>query len=340
VDYQVANRTSFLTLTLLTVIGLNTGRATAQQGPQFGLPLNCSGDAPCFVQNLVDIDRGKGILDPFCNAATFDKHKGTDIRLPNIAAMQRWGDILSIADGVVTATRGNMADRLWQTKADQKRFKGRECGNGVAINHGKINGVEYTSQFCHMARRSITVRAGDQVKRGDKIGAMGLSGATQFPHIHVSIRRNGKVVDPFTGQSPGANCHDIDTSGTLFSAAALDRLQSMRSEHLIEDGFANGPVDGTQLLLGDIQPPTRNGSLVYFTKFINLKKDDFIRLSISGPDGEFARSQTKPLDRKKSTLTSYVGRKTPPKPGFYQGTAELIRKGEIITSHKSRIIGF
>ena len=178
-DYQVANRTSFLTLTLLTVIGLSTGRATAQQGPQFGLPLNCSGDAPCFVQNLVDIDRGKGILDPFCNAATFDKHKGTDIRLPNIAARQRWGDILSIADGVVTATRGNMADRLWQTKADQKRFKGRECGNGVAINHGKINGVEYTSQFCHMARRSITVRAGDQVKRGDKIGAMGLSGADQ-----------------------------------------------------------------------------------------------------------------------------------------------------------------
>ena len=167
-----------------------------------------------------------------------------------------------------------------------------------------------------------------------------MSGATQFPHIHVSIRRDGKVVDPFTGQRPGTKCQNSDTTGTLFSASALSRLQAIGFRHLIEDGFAGGPVDGNQILRGDVPPSTKNGPLVYFTKFINLKKGDYVRLQISGPGGEYARSQTKPLDRKKSTFTAYTGRKTPPKSGLYQGRAELVRNGKVITSHKSKIKSF
>ena len=339
-DYQVANKKSRLALAFFagTVAGIEP--SSAQQGPRFDLPINCAGEIPCFVQNLVDMDIGPGIQDPFCNAATFEKHKGTDIRLPNIKDMQRWGDIIAMADGVVTATRSSMPDHLWETDADQKRFKGKECGNGVAINHGRIAGSEYSTQYCHMARGSITVRSGDRVKRGDKVGRMGLSGATQFPHIHFSIRRNGKVVDPFTGQPQGVNCQNIDTSTTLFTAPALKRLKAEGFHNVIEDGFANGPVDGKQILIGNIQPPTQAGPFVYFAKFINLKKGDFIRLNILGPNGEYARSQTKPLNRKKSTFTAYVGRKKPPSPGLYRGKAELIRNGKVIMSHTSKVKSF
>ena len=313
----------------------------AQDKPQFSLPIDCTGDAPCFLQNLVDMIAGPGVGDPFCNAVTFNAHKGTDIRLPNLADMQRWGDILAMAEGVVTGTRDSMADRLWQTDADRNLFKGRECGNGIAINHGRFSGATYSTQYCHMELGSVTVRKGDRVKRGDKIGRMGLSGATQFPHIHFSIRRDGKVLEPFTGLPLGANCQETpDTGGTLFSAEALNLLQGARDRLLIEDGFANNGVSGRQVLLGQVQPPTKDGPLVYFVKYINLRKGDLIRLHITGPDGEYARSETKPLDRRKSTYTAYVGRRTPPKPGLYQGHSELIRDGKVIRSHKSKIKSF
>ncbi|MEP1207038.1 MAG: M23 family metallopeptidase [Rhizobiaceae bacterium] len=311
--------------------------AAAQQGPAFDLPMNCSGDTPCFVQNLVDMDKGPRLRDPFCHAATFNKHKGTDIRLPRIADMRQWGDILAMADGVVTATRDSQPDRLMESQADRKRIRGRECGNGVAINHGRIDGRTYTAQYCHMENGSIVVNPGERVKRGQKIGLMGLSGATEFPHIHVSVRRDGIVVDPFTGSPAGTRCKAADTSGSLFSADALKRLQNGGFQHLLEDGFAGGQVNGKQVLKGTYKRPTLSSPLVYFAKYINLRKGDFIRLSITGPGGEYARSQTKPLDRKKSTYTAYVGRKRPPKPGIYRGQAELIRNGRVIHSHKSKL---
>lgn len=40
------------------------------------------------------------------------------------------------------------------------------------------------------------VRAGDQVRAGDVLGAVGLTGITTGPHLHFSIRRGAEPVDP------------------------------------------------------------------------------------------------------------------------------------------------
>ncbi|NKB52281.1 MAG: peptidoglycan DD-metalloendopeptidase family protein [Rhizobiaceae bacterium] len=336
-DYQGTIRTSLMTLVVLSSATFGLGHATAQNGPGFDLPMNCSGDAPCLVQNLVDMDTGPGQQDPFCDRATFDTHKGTDIRVPNIADMQRWGDILAMADGVVKATRSNMDDRLWLTDADKARFKGRECGNGLLIDHGRFDGARFTTQLCHMARNSISVRAGDSVKRSQKVGRMGLSGATQFPHIHVSVRKDGQVIDPVTGKLPGTSCGPTNDSSSLFSPTALSILQRRGYRHFIEDGFAGQAVNGKQVLQGNYQEPSTMEPLVYFAKFINLKKGDFLRLSITGPEGLFARSQTKALTRSKSSFTAYVGKKNPPKSGIYQGQVDLVRNGKVFSSHKSKL---
>ena len=42
--------------------------------------------------------------------------------------------------------------------------------------------------------------------RGRALGAVGLSGRTEFPHLHISVQKNGKVVDPFVGVEGGAEC--------------------------------------------------------------------------------------------------------------------------------------
>ena len=42
-----------------------------------------------------------------------------------------------------------------------------------------------------MKNGSVTVRAGDRVKQGQKLGEMGCSGDAMFPHLHYQLQRDG-----------------------------------------------------------------------------------------------------------------------------------------------------
>lgn len=327
-------------ISLAAMLVLAPQAARAQGSPGFDLPVKCGPEQPCFLQNLVDMDSGPAKRDPLCNAATYDGHKGTDIRLRNFREIRSLGHVFAMADGIVTGVRTNMADRLMATEQDQARIKGRECGNGLVIDFGTIKGAKYTSQLCHFARGSITLQIGDKVKRGQQIGRIGLSGATEFPHIHFSIRKNGKLIDPITGRFIDQACAENDFQHSLFSAAALDPLLATGFQPLLEDGFANGPVNGKQILRSQTELPTRSSAFVYFAKFINLQQGDYLSLSIQGPNGRVSHSKTKPLERDKASYTAFVGKRNPPPVGTYTGEANLIRNGEIIYSHVSKPFDF
>ncbi|WP_017655505.1 M23 family metallopeptidase [Fortiea contorta] len=66
----------------------------------------------------------------------------------------------------------------------------RVHGNVIGIDHGQ--GV--TSIFMHLSR--INVQEGDIVKAGQKIGAVGATGASTGPHLHWGLYVNGLSVDP------------------------------------------------------------------------------------------------------------------------------------------------
>jgi murein DD-endopeptidase MepM/ murein hydrolase activator NlpD len=66
----------------------------------------------------------------------------------------------------------------------------RVHGNVVGIDHGQ--GV--VSIFMHLSR--INVKEGDFVKAGQKIGAVGSTGASTGPHLHWGLYVNGQSVDP------------------------------------------------------------------------------------------------------------------------------------------------
>ena len=155
-------------------------------------PLACSVGHTCFIQHYVDHDPEGAPRDPFCGPKTYHGHDGADIRLPDMAAQRSGVGVLAAADGVVTGLRDGMPD-VSVREGGFDAIKNRECGNGLMISHGG----GWTTQYCHMRQGSLRVRSGQHVRAGDVLGQVGLSGDTEFPHLHLSVRLNGGIVDPF-----------------------------------------------------------------------------------------------------------------------------------------------
>lgn len=63
-------------------------------------------------------------------------------------------------------------------------------GNCVCISHG--NGFE--TVYGHLSR--ITVKVGQQVTAGQKIGEVGSTGHSTGAHLHYEVRKNGKPINP------------------------------------------------------------------------------------------------------------------------------------------------
>lgn len=63
-------------------------------------------------------------------------------------------------------------------------------GNLVIISHG--NGVQ--TYYAHCSK--LYVKAGDKVSQGDTIAAVGSTGNSTGPHLHLEIRQNGNPLNP------------------------------------------------------------------------------------------------------------------------------------------------
>jgi hypothetical protein len=96
------------------------------------------------------------------------KHNGLDLIAPA-------GDpVYAVADGVV--------------KEVIKSRKG--LGNVVVIDHG--NG--YVTRYAHLA--DVEARKGRKVRRGTRLGYVGVSGNSFAPHLHYEVLRDTLVLDP------------------------------------------------------------------------------------------------------------------------------------------------
>ncbi len=65
-----------------------------------------------------------------------------------------------------------------------------DCGNMVAIDHG--GGL--STIYCHFSQ--IYVGVGQDVQRGQAIGAAGMTGDATGPHVHFQVDLHGTPVDP------------------------------------------------------------------------------------------------------------------------------------------------
>lgn len=104
-------------------------------------------------------------------------------------------------DGIDYAVRpGDMVRAAASGTVAFAREDAPRFGRLVVIDHG--NG--WRSAYGHLGR--ITVKPGDVVKSGERVGIAGSSGDAEAPELHFEIRRGDAKVDPqdHFGRKPGS----------------------------------------------------------------------------------------------------------------------------------------
>jgi len=112
------------------------------------------------------ISSGFGMrADPFNGHQS--QHDGVDI------ASNMGSTILAVGDGVVS-------------------HSGEKAGYGLLVEITHESGL--TTRYAHT--RTILVRVGDRVQKGQAIALIGTSGRSTGPHLHFEVVRNGTPVNP------------------------------------------------------------------------------------------------------------------------------------------------
>jgi murein DD-endopeptidase MepM/ murein hydrolase activator NlpD len=295
------------------------------------LPLACEIGRTCFVQHYVDRDPSPAASDYQCGTLTYEGHDGTDFRVPDLLAQRAGVDVVAAADGKVATTRDGVPDAFLRQE-DRGEVSPTGCGNAVVIDHA--NGWRTT--YCHMARGSVAVRSGGSVKAGEKIGRVGLSGLTEFPHLHFTVRKDGKPIDPFAHGAPEQPCG----GGKSLWDPSAQRALAYRAGSVLNEGFAPGRVTMESIESGSVRQEAltaRSPALVAYVRAIGLRGGDRQTLTLLGPDGGLlARNAAPPLDRDKAQWMMFAGVKRPDggfTPGTYRAVYRVERNGKPDIEH-------
>ena len=88
--------------------------------------------------------------------------------------------------------KGNRGDEAKCTATGRVVFAGRYGGYGNCVRIEHANNFE--TLYGHLSR--ITVKVGQEVTVGQKIGEVGSTGHSTGNHLHYEVRKNGKAVNP------------------------------------------------------------------------------------------------------------------------------------------------
>lgn len=298
------------------------------QGIQLGMPIACEPGRTCYIQNYSDADPSASARDYKCGTRTYDGHNGTDFRLPSLASQKAGVEVLASASGRVLRTRDSAPDGAF-SKSSREAVRDVECGNGAVIEHPE----HWETQYCHMASGSLMVKPGESVKAGQPLGRVGLSGLTEYPHLHFTVRHKGAVVDPFAyGAAP-----DSCGSGKLLWHPALHAQLDYQERAILNAGFASGPVTMELIEDGSADkelPSAGAAAIVAFVRAIGLKTGDAQRLVIKDPTGNvIAENRASQLEKDKAQFMLFTGRKRPTSGwdrGTYKATYVVERDGRVV----------
>ena len=290
------------------------------------LPIECVPGKDCWIVNYVDAAPDKGASDYNCGGLTYDGHRGVDFAIRDLSVMNRGVAVLAATPGTVVGVRDGMRDIDVNKLGGVRALKGKDCGNGVLTKHD--NG--WTVQYCHMRKGSVVVKKGDTVKVGQRLGLVGYSGNTMFPHLHFHVKKGKKVIDPFVGLTPAGKCGL--GKAPLWKPGVLKLLQYRRSK-LYNVGFTNVRPKATAVREGRHQETVLSQPvplLILWVDIFGVSSGDVLTFSVFGPDNrkiihhnvDFPKKQARvfrsaTLKRQKGSWPS----------GKYRGVLQLVHQG-------------
>jgi len=293
---------------------------TEADAVRLALPLDCELGRTCFIEDYVDNDPSKGQQRDFaCGINSRDGHQGTDFALLDMDSIGEGVPVLAAAPGIVQRTRDKMPDdRLMRGVTSENA-----CGNAVLIEHAN----EWQTLYCHMRLGSISVSSGDLVQRGDPLGYVGLSGQTNYPHLHLTVLRDGVVVDPFRPDATG-------TCGPPHKTLWIDP-PTYTPTGLITAGFSDrvpalGAVTNGSARKQELAPES---PMVLYAHAGHAQPSDEMTLTTESPAGTEVFKRKIVLTSDQVSQMRAFGRKAPATgwpSGDYVGRARLMRDGEVI----------
>lgn len=307
-------------------VAASAATSASTNGPRLAFPVACEIGKTCEVQNFVDHDPGPGAKDYRCGTQTYQDHGGIDIRLHDMAAQAAGVNVLAAAPGRVVRLRDGVADISVKSNGAAS-VAGQECGNGVVVDHG--DGWE--TQYCHLAQGSVVVKQGDPVATGQPLARIGLSGNTEYPHLHLTVRKAGVMVDPFAPDLRTGAC-SAGPAGDGMWTHETAKAMAYKPGSVLNAGFAAAPMTMDAIEVGRIVAPVANSAmLIAYVRAINLQGGDVQKLIIRAPDGTvLAQAQQPALDRAKAQYMIFTGKLAPEggwKPGIYAATYVVERDG-------------
>jgi len=244
-------------------------------------------------------------------------------------AMEAGVNVLAAAPGIVAATRDGVPDRML-TDANRADIEGRECGNAVRIDHG--NG--WQTLYCHLKRDSLTVQTGDAVMPGDILGEVGLSGQTNYPHVHIGVLQDGEMIDPFNPQA-------TETCGAGGDTLWRDTPDYTRSG-LFTAGFSSAvpSFEDVQSGAARMALSAPDEPLVLYGHAFYPEQGDVLTLTVFGPEGEIFDHSEVIRTSQAQNFRAY-GRRAPSggwPSGPYRGSVKMERRGAVIAIRHADII--
>ena len=285
-------------------------------------PVDCELGKSCYIQQYVDHDPSKGFLDYRCQVLSYDGHNGTDVALVTQKEMRAGVNVVAAAEGYVYALRDGMEDKVFKI-ADLENIVGKECGNGILIKHQN----DWMTQYCHLKKNSIKAEKGQKISAGEVIGQVGLSGLTEFPHLHFSVRKDGRVIDPFHTEKQ-KRCWSTDKS------SLWQHTPPYRPGGLLVIGFSDtvpAYEDITRGMENTSYMSEKSDALILYVLAFGLKENDILSFKINGPTAtNFTHQNIITKSQAQTMRAAGLRRLTKSWPsGAYIGTVDLIRDHKV-----------
>ncbi len=312
---------------LLSLLGALAAAAAEAAAPaDLRLPLDCQPGATCWIIRYVDHDPGPGVQDYRCGPLSGDGHKGTDFALRDLAAIDAGVEVRAAAAGTVIGRRDGVVDQLL-LPARRAAIAGIECGNGVRLDHGD----GWQTFYCHLRRGSVAVQEGDRVVAGQRLGLVGLSGETDFPHLHFDLRHAGTPVDPFAGSAGGERC----TLGRqpYWQAGLLSQLRYQRPI-LTSSGIAGSEPAKDDVRKGWHQAESLPATSPLLSLWLDgywFGQGDRVWFRLTGPDGQPVIDRRFEIGRDHQRWFGFASAPRPDQAwpaGRYEGRIEVERGGD------------